>query len=71
VADGIAATLGKPAARDASWICEERAELGPLAVMKHGRDLVMIAGPAKTGAKWASAATCREAKVWATEIAAE
>jgi hypothetical protein len=71
VADGIAATVGKPAARDASWICVERAALGPLGVMKRARDLVIIAGPATTGAKWASAATCALAKKWAGEIAEE
>jgi hypothetical protein len=71
VADGLAATLGKPAARDASWVCVNRSETGPLGVLKRRHDLVLVAGPATTGPTWASAGTCALAKKWATEIANE
>jgi hypothetical protein len=71
VADGLAARFGRPSARDASWICLERKETGPLAVLKRGRDLVIVAGPAKTGSKWSSGATCVVAKKWAAEVASQ
>jgi hypothetical protein len=71
VADGIAATVGRVAVHDPTWMCVERIELGPLGVMKRGRDLVIVAGPATTGARWTSAATCAVARKWASEVVTE
>ena len=34
-------------------------------------DLVIVAGPAKTGATWNSAGTCALAKKWAGEVIAQ
>jgi hypothetical protein len=70
LAPGIAAKVGKPAAKDANWVCVARAALGPLGVLRRGRELVIVAGPAKTGSTWAAAGDCALAKRWATEIAA-
>jgi hypothetical protein len=62
---------GKPAAKDATWVCVERPQLGPLGALKRDHDLVLVVGPAKSGAIWASAGSCAVAKKWATEIAAQ
>ncbi len=64
--------LGKPTLSDATTICLDRKELGPLLFARSGRELVMINGPARvaTGA-WASTSTCPTAKKWADEIAAQ
>ncbi|HEY2509757.1 MAG TPA: hypothetical protein VGI39_02845 [Polyangiaceae bacterium] len=62
--------LGKTAAKEPAWVCVERAALGPLGVLKKGRDLVLVAGPAKTASDWGSAGTCAQSKTWAKEIAA-
>jgi hypothetical protein len=71
LADGLAKTIGKPAARDAKWACIERPKLGPIAVLKKDRDLVIVVGPATSGATWASAGDCKTAKAWGEEIAAQ
>ena len=39
--------LGKPAISDATTICFDRKELGPLLFARKGRELVMINGPAR------------------------
>jgi len=50
-------------------VCIERHELGPLVVARHGRDLVILAGPANVSAKgWSSAGKCDTAKRWAAEL---
>jgi hypothetical protein len=59
---------GANGAKGAAWACAERAETGPIGVMRTGRDLVFVAGPAKTGPAWASAGDCALAKKWADEI---
>jgi hypothetical protein len=52
-----------------STVCIERRELGPLLVARHGRDIVVLAGPANVSAKgWSSAGKCDTARRWATEI---
>lgn len=52
------------------FVCVERHELGPLAVLRRARDLVILAGPAKVAAKgWSALGGCDEARRWATEIA--
>jgi hypothetical protein len=71
IAAGLATTVGKPSVKDATWVCLERSTLGPLGVLKRERDLVILAGPAKTGAPWAAAGNCALAKKWAAEIAAQ
>jgi hypothetical protein len=72
LAAGWKATRGKPALADAATICFEQSELGPLLLARKGRDLTLIAGPAKTtGDVWASSGTCASAKTWATEILAQ
>lgn len=59
----------KPAIADASAICFERPQLGPLVVARKDRDVVLIAGPATAkGNTWASAGTCATAKKWADEV---
>ncbi len=67
----LEAKVGRPRLRDASpMLCIERGELGPLAVARRGRDLILVAGPASTGPRvWASAAHCDQAKAWIQEIA--
>jgi hypothetical protein len=62
------ATLGKVAARGPTWVCVERPHLGPLGVLKRGRDLAFVAGPVTTSPSWESSGTCAAAKTWATEI---
>lgn len=59
----------KPAISDASTICFERPQLGPLLVTRKDRDVVLIAGPANAkGNTWTSAGTCGVAKKWADEV---
>ncbi|CAN5837558.1 hypothetical protein BH11MYX4_BH11MYX4_10820 [soil metagenome] len=65
-------SLGKAALTDATTLCFERKELGPLLFARKDREVVMIAGPAKSAAgTWSSAATCTVAKKWADEIVAQ
>ena len=70
---GLKKTLAtKPAISDASTICFERKELGPLLFLRKERDFVMITGPARVAnAAWASTSTCALAKKWADEVAAQ
>jgi hypothetical protein len=54
-----------------SFACIERGELGPLAVGRRGRDLLIVAGPANVSPKgWTSAARCTKARAWIEEIEA-
>jgi hypothetical protein len=51
------------------FACVERAELGPLAVARRGRDVVIVAGPANVSSRgWTSAARCAKARAWVEEI---
>jgi hypothetical protein len=53
-----------------SFACAERSDLGPLAVLHQGRDLVIVAGPAKVAPKaWLAQSKCDVARRWAAEIA--
>ncbi len=62
-------TLGKPAIGDASTVCFDRKELGPLLFARKDREVVMIAGPATVASgAWSSSSTCAVAKKWADEI---
>jgi hypothetical protein len=67
---GLAATVGKPKVKDAGWACVERSQLGPLALLKKDRDLVLLAGPTQSGPTWSPAGDCALAKRWATEVVA-
>ena len=70
---GLKKTLAtKPTISDASTICFDRKELGPLLFLRKDRDLVMITGPARVAnAAWSSTGTCAIAKKWADEVAAQ
>lgn len=69
---GLKKSLGKPGSSDASSICFERKDLGPLLFARSGRELVMIAGAAKIASgAWTSTSTCATAKKWADEVAAQ
>lgn len=64
--------LGKPAISDATTICLERKELGPLLFARNGREIVMINGPARVASgSWTATSTCATAKKWSDEIAAQ
>ena len=64
-------TVGPPSIKEASFVCVERAHLGPLAFLAADRDLVILAGPTHvTGDAWKSSATCSDARRWGTGILA-
>jgi len=68
VADGLG-KLGK-AKKETGFVCLERPALGPLAVRREGRELVITAGPANVdGKKTSSAGDCALAKTWSHEVA--
>jgi hypothetical protein len=64
-------TMGRAQSNDATFVCRERSDRGPMAVARVGADLVFVLGPARTtpGA-WRSAADCALARRWIREIAA-
>ncbi len=58
--------------REPTFVCSERAELGPLAVARKGHDVLILAGPANTpSGAWTSAGTCALARKWAAELLAQ
>jgi hypothetical protein len=60
---------GHSAKQPGVLVCIERAELGPLLVGRHGRDLIVIAGPVVASSKaWTSAGHCPQARKWAFEM---
>ena len=64
--------LGKPTLSDATTICLDRKELGPLLFARNGRELVMVNGPARVApGAWTATSTCAVAKKWSDEIAAQ
>jgi hypothetical protein len=66
----LEAKVGRARDKDPTpFLCIERAELGPLAIARRGRDLILVAGPASVGSRWSSAADCSIAKAWILEIA--
>ncbi len=70
VSKGLGKRYGKATAQAPSFVCFERPTTGPLALMRRGRDLVLVAGPAKvTGSTWTSTSTCATARAWAEEVA--
>lgn len=68
LARGFEATVGHAAMKDASFVCVERADLGPLAITRSGRDFVLTAGPARTSGAWGSTGNCAMAKKWSAEV---
>ena len=69
LAAGLPKSVGKLKVKEANWVCIERPEVGPLGVMKRDRELVIVAGPAKSaGTTWTTAGDCALAKKWAREI---
>jgi hypothetical protein len=69
----VQARVGPAAVKDASpLVCIERPALGPLGILRRGRDLVIVAGPVKVvpNGPWTSAADCAATKKWMIEIAA-
>jgi hypothetical protein len=66
----VPGAFAKAPVKEPMFACTPRADRGPLAVMRKGRDVVMVAGPATTpeNGKWAAAGDCNLARKWATEI---
>jgi hypothetical protein len=67
------ARMGGPAVRPGvTSACVDRKELGPFAVARKGRDVVLVGGPVEThkGSPWVPAAKCDVALKWAAEILA-
>jgi hypothetical protein len=63
-------TLGAAKVNSVSFVCRERPDRGPLAILRQGTDLVFVAGPASTAsAAWSSAGDCALARRWTREIA--
>ncbi|MBX3185958.1 MAG: hypothetical protein KF819_03040 [Labilithrix sp.] len=72
IAPAMKKAHGKPAIADASTVCVERKETGPMIFARKERDVVVIAGPAKVaGGQWSSAGSCASAKKWADEVLAQ
>jgi hypothetical protein len=64
-------SLGAAKVNTVSFVCRERPDRGPLALLRQGTDIVLVAGPASTAtATWASAGDCALARKWTREIAA-
>lgn len=73
VKPGIEKVAGKVAGKTAGFVCVERDKLGPLAVARKGRALVILAGPAErsTNATWAPKGNCVLSRKWADEVLAQ
>lgn len=66
----VPGAFAKAPIKEATFACNPRADRGPLAVLRKGRDIVLLAGPAKTpeGGTWTTAGDCNLARKWAAEI---
>jgi len=63
--------FGPPQMRDGSFVCRERADRGPMAVVRSGSDIVFTFGPAQAGEDgWKSSGSCALARRWTREIVA-
>jgi hypothetical protein len=61
-------SLGAAKTTEASFVCRERADRGPIAFGRDGADLVFVLGPASTaGGTWKSAGDCKLSKRWIRE----
>jgi hypothetical protein len=66
--------VGAPEAKAAiqsGQICRERAQRGPFAALRKGRDVVIVIGPYERGSSPKSAANCAGALAWARVISAQ
>jgi hypothetical protein len=71
VAPALESRVGKAATKEpGAFVCVSRKDRGPLALARFGRDLVLVAGPARTGAQWVSEGDCALARKWTHEIGA-
>ena len=57
------------AKKEGNFLCVARTELGPLAVRREGRELVIVAGPTTVSPKPVPAGDCALAKAWTKEVA--
>ena len=65
IAEGIG---GGPSAEKAA-VCIERSELGPMSVVRSGRDVVVVGGPyRRDGNRVASDSVCAKSLRWAADI---
>src|SRR5581483_4744740 len=66
----VPGAFAKANVKEATFACTERADRGPLAAMRRGNDVVLVAGPATSpeSGTWAAAGDCNLARKWATEI---
>ena len=68
---GLTDKLGATSPAGGGWVCASRKDTGPMGVLQVGRDVVIVAGPAKPGTgTWTSASNCTGARQWAKDIAA-
>jgi hypothetical protein len=59
----------RPGSGTTPSVCVERAELGPIALARSGRDITIVAGPyRRAGKRVASASDCRKSLRWATDV---
>jgi hypothetical protein len=59
----------RPGSAAASTVCVERSSLGPLSIVRSGRDLVLVAGPyRRDGNRVASDSLCTKSLRWAADI---
>ncbi len=65
----LQAKLARGAAHEPTFVCIPRSDTGPLAIARRGRDLIIVAGPAKVApGGWLSAGRCDRAKAWTAEV---
>jgi|HubBroStandDraft_1064217.scaffolds.fasta_scaffold05302_6 hypothetical protein len=71
IATALDRALGVADVKKQGFVCRERADRGPLAMLRAGSDIIFTLGPAKTAESgWATGATCALASQWVREIAA-
>jgi hypothetical protein len=64
--------VGRPAPERSLFFCRERADRGPIALVRAGPDLIFVLGPAHASVGgWSSAGDCALARTWTREIAAQ
>jgi hypothetical protein len=73
IVTGLDARLSRPTKKDASFACFAREKVGPLAIMRAGKSIIVVAGPARAPATglWVSTGDCVLAEKWSREIAAK
>ena len=69
VAGALERRYGRPQNSDAAFVCHERADRGPIALLRNRSDLVLVLGPAATETSaWRSAGSCAQSRQWIREI---